>query len=251
MNATVTVFAVLLGLAASAIVKRQAVCPDPFQNVPSPCSSAPGSQFYFPHPTDNTKFLQCDVYKRMYIIQCPQGEIYDTSITACRPAAVATQAPFVPPVVTRPPQTQAPAINFNNGNPCAQNAIARGLVYFPVVGDKTQFIECDLAGNPARLSCPTGLLWDQGMLSCVYPINAGSNGVNTGTNTGSNSLGGIPNPCTAAALNSGHYFFPYPNTSSKFIQCNQYGQGFPVDCPAGLAWNAYLETCYKPLPASG
>lgn len=254
MKATVAILAVLLGLAVATRERRQvqAGCPDPFQNVPSPCSSAPNTQFYFPHPTDNTKFLQCDIYKRMYIIQCPRGEVYDVSQTACRPATVATAGPYVPPVVvTRPPQTVKPVITFNNGNPCVQSAITRGLIYFPVSGDKTKFIECDLAGNPNALSCPTGLLWDQGMLSCVYPINAGTNTGNPGSGGVTNPLGSIPNPCTAAALNSGRFFFPHPNSASKFIQCNQYGQGFPVDCPSGLIWNAYLETCYRPLPGSG
>jgi len=245
MQFTVVIFAVLLGLAVAARERRQVVnCVDPFKNVPSPCSSAPNTQFYFPHPTDISKFLQCDIYKRMYIIQCPQGEVYDASVTACRPVVVATQPPMV---VTATPITQAPVINFNNGNPCTQLAITRGLIYFPVVGDKTMFIECDLAGNPSRLSCATGLMWDQGMLSCVYPINAGSNNVLPTISTGS----GMVNPCTAAALSSGHYFFPHPAAGDKFLQCNQYGQVFEVSCPAGLTWNAYLETCYRPLPGSG
>lgn len=240
---------VLVGLATAGRVRRQVFCPDAFKNVPSPCSSAPGAKFYFPHPTDNTKFLQCDIYKRMYIVQCPQGEVYDNSLSACQPPSVVTFPPVVPtvPVATQPPRTLPPVIN--PANPCTLSAIARGAVYFPVAGDKTRFIECDLAGNPNILFCPTSLLWDQGMLSCVYPITAGSGGNPAGS--GSSSLGSIPNPCTATALSSGHYFFPHPTTSSKFIQCNQFGQGFPVNCPSGLIWNAYLETCYRPLPGSG
>lgn len=42
---------------------------DAFKNVPNPCANNPDSQVYFPHPTDVSKFIQCDRYGRMYIIQ--------------------------------------------------------------------------------------------------------------------------------------------------------------------------------------
>lgn len=42
---------------------------DAFKNVPNPCTNNPSNQVYFPHPMDNSKFIQCDRYGRMYIIQ--------------------------------------------------------------------------------------------------------------------------------------------------------------------------------------
>jgi len=240
MNCLVVFAALGLGLASAAPrEKRQVNCVDPFQNVPSPCQNNPSNKVYFPHPSDVTKFLQCDIYNRMYIIQCPQGEVFDLATTACRPnVQPATAKPYVPPaVVTRPPVTVAPVVT--DTNPCNANAISRGQFYF-AVADKTKFIECDLAGNPNMLSCPAGLLWEQGLLSCVYPLNAGGNVPVNPVNQVNNQ---IANPCTKTAISSGHFFFPHPDPS-KFIQCDLYGQVFVVNCPAGLLWNAYQETCY-------
>ncbi|XP_012935252.1 peritrophin-1-like [Aplysia californica] len=247
MNAMLFVAALVLGLACAAPSreKRQIQnCVDPFRNVPSPCQNNPTNQVYFPHPTDNSKFLQCDVYDRMYIIQCPVGEVFDATLTACRPrTATVTTAPFRPPIYTAAPITQAPATN----NPCTATAISRGQVYFAIATDKNKFIECDLAGNPNVLACPTGLFWEQGLLSCVYPLNAGGAAP---LNPVSTLTGSVTNPCNAQAINSGHFFFPHPNPA-KFIQCDLWGQVFEVDCPAGLLWNAYQETCYSPSPISG
>ena len=49
---------------------------DAFKNVPNPCTDNPSQKVYFPHPTDSAKFIQCDRYGRMYIIQCPQSLLY-------------------------------------------------------------------------------------------------------------------------------------------------------------------------------
>jgi len=248
------ILAVAITLAAAAPrQKRQlANCADPFKNVPSPCQNNPTNRVYFPHPTDASKFLQCDVYNRMYIIQCPAGEVFDIQSSSCRvyapivTAAPATAAPFVPVTAAPyvPPVTAAPAANVN---PCNPQAIARGQFYFEVVGDRSKFIECDLAGNPNVLSCPTGLLWQEGLLSCVYPLQSGGAGPAQPVN---NLTGQITNPCTQQAIASDHFFFPHPNPT-KFIQCDLWGQVFVVDCPPGLLWNAYQETCYGATTING
>ncbi|XP_033745460.1 uncharacterized protein LOC117330973 [Pecten maximus] len=63
--------------------KRQVPnCVNTFQNVPNPCTSN-SNRVYFPHPLDNTKFLQCDRFGRMYIVQCPAGELYNQATTSC------------------------------------------------------------------------------------------------------------------------------------------------------------------------
>ncbi|XP_033745461.1 uncharacterized protein LOC117330975 [Pecten maximus] len=63
--------------------KRQVPnCVNTFQNVPNPCTSN-SNRVYFPHPGDNTKFLQCDRFGRMYIVQCPAGELYNQATTSC------------------------------------------------------------------------------------------------------------------------------------------------------------------------
>lgn len=56
---------------------------DSYQNVVNPCRSNANNRVYYPHPRDQTKFLQCDVFGRMFVIQCPAGEIYNQATTTC------------------------------------------------------------------------------------------------------------------------------------------------------------------------
>ncbi|KAH3881696.1 uncharacterized protein LOC127881248 isoform X2 [Dreissena polymorpha] len=243
------IFSVLVALATAgpARERRQANCVDSFKNVPNPCTNNPSSQVYFPHPSDSSKFIQCDRYGRMYIIQCPENLQYSVLTSTCRgtnpePGTIVTNAPVTPG------QT-----GIVGGNPCTAAALSAGHYYFAVAGNPRQFIECDMLGNPAVLPCPGGLVWDQGRLSCVYNFNVGGTGVTVGTGgsggtgsvtvaPGSGTSGTLSNPCTAATIAANKLFFPHPDPS-KFIQCDLWGDLFVNNCPAGLIWNQYSETC--------
>jgi hypothetical protein len=48
----------------------------------NPCSAG-RSQVFYPHPNDNTKFIQCNALGEMYIIQCPAGKLYNTATVSC------------------------------------------------------------------------------------------------------------------------------------------------------------------------
>ena len=61
---------------------------DNFNNVANPCKSNPTNRVYYPHPRDATKFLQCDLFGRMFVIQCPVTEIYNQATTTCVPQQV-------------------------------------------------------------------------------------------------------------------------------------------------------------------
>lgn len=51
---------------------------------PNPCStSKTNTQVFFPHPNDNTKFIQCNAVGEMYIIQCPHGKLYNKATVSC------------------------------------------------------------------------------------------------------------------------------------------------------------------------
>lgn len=56
---------------------------DTFKNIADPCSSNPGRQIYFPHPSDTTKYIRCDVFGRMFITQCPPRESWNQATTRC------------------------------------------------------------------------------------------------------------------------------------------------------------------------
>ncbi|KAL4225979.1 Scrasp1p [Mactra antiquata] len=221
--------------------------------IPNVCLQA-GGRIYFPHPTDNTKFLQCADGNRMFVITCPKGEIFDKEQTKCVSSQPATQAPMT--------------------NPCTPENIASGNIFFAYAGDKTKFIECDRNGQPAILSCPSRLIYDAGRQSCVLPagstVNGGtstgtntgtstgtntgtstgtntgtSTGTNTGSNTGTNTGTGTTlteNPCANAVPTSGNLFFPHPDPT-KFIQCDLAGNAYVMQCPAGLVWSQNTSNC--------
>merc|ERR1719334_2108510 len=106
---------------------------DPFKNVANPCLNNPTKQIYFPHPTDSTKFLQCDSFNRMYIIQCPQGEVYVAASTSCRAPQVAT---------TPAPQVVVTAAS-GAASLCRSSSQAAGQIYFAIPNDPTHYLECD------------------------------------------------------------------------------------------------------------
>ncbi|XP_061179258.1 uncharacterized protein LOC133187884 [Saccostrea echinata] len=269
MFPSLTVVVVCLGLvSAGSLVKRQAGCPDPFTNVPNPCVNNVQGRIYYPHPSDASKFIQCDLLGRMYIIQCPQGLTYKASTSSCStvgggslptvmPATTTTQAPV--PVVTSKPSS----------NPCSVLNINRGNIYFAYAFDKYRFIECDLLGNANILNCPSGLVWEQSRLSCVYDIGtdnvvpnpAGTgtgSGTGMGTGTGSGTgTGGTVDLTTLCAqkgstiTTTDDLFHPYPGDKSKFIQCDLWGQANVVDCPTNLIWNEISKTCAAPYIVNG
>nr|KAG5711271.1 hypothetical protein BaRGS_005968 [Batillaria attramentaria] len=232
---------------------------DAFQNVPNVCANNPSGQLFFAHPTDPTKFMQCDVYKRMFIIQCPQGEEFVAPTNGCQPIGTQTQTPTpqappatyppLPPVTSYPPATVSQGVpqQNNQNNPCTPEGTARGQLYYSYPGDNSRFYECDLQGHANVMNCPTGLVWDLSVLSCVYPMDASSRPATNAPTLSPSSSGVVGgNPCTSQAVAQGRLFFPHPDRT-KFIQCDLWGDFFVNDCPNKLVWNAYLETCYSPF----
>lgn len=139
----------------------------------------------------------------------------------------------------------------SGANPCT----VKGQEYYPVAGDRNKFVKCDLVGNPSIMNCPTDLVWEQKVITCVYPYEAflldssqghsgeGSSGIITDPNIN----GAGDSPCTQNAISAGRFYFPHPQPE-KFIQCDFWGKAYVMSCPKGYLWNAKLVTCYDPFP---
>lgn len=56
-------------------------------------------------------------------------------------------------------------------NPCTFQAIATNSLYF-AHPDPTKFIQCDLQGNAFVQQCPSGLVWNESLLTCASPLAA-------------------------------------------------------------------------------
>nr|XP_022298538.1 uncharacterized protein LOC111107568 [Crassostrea virginica] len=226
-----------IACAAPERAKRQFMSANTHCNfhAPNPCTAGKmGSQVFFPHPNDNTKFIQCNALGEMYVIQCPAGKLFSAATVSC------VSQNYIP--------------NGNGGqitggtlsrNPCTQINLSRGNIYFAYPGDKNKFIECDLQGNANVLSCPSLLSWDESRLSCVYSFLAGQPQPtpNTAVLTGS---GVTTNPCRNGAVTTGNtQFYSHPNPA-KFIQCDIAGNAYVLACPSGLVWNEFSTTCVSP-----
>ncbi|XP_069138969.1 peritrophin-1-like [Argopecten irradians] len=230
MKVLVFSLCVALSVAVPTREKRQANCVNAFQNVPNPCTSN-SNRVYFPHPGDTSKFLQCDRFGRMYIVQCPAGEIYNQATTSCITPVVVTTA-------------SVPVVN----NQCTPQNIAKGDLYFAISGSPNQFIECDLNGNANILTCPSNLVWDQSRLSCVYAFTQVNPTPQPGTS--GNTLTGAANPCLGQTVTNVGLFFSHPDPN-KFIQCDIAGDAYVLSCPSGLVWNEYSKTCVSPYLVAG
>lgn len=240
---------------------------DTWSNVPNPCINNPQKKIYHLHPADPTKFIQCDLLGRMYIIQCPKGDIYNAQTGSCTAGKVTTSVPN--PRVTPPATTTTKATTVTTTttratttaaaiqNPCSNINLAKGMVYFAHPKDHTKFIQCDLLGTQRIEQCKHGLVWNQGRLACVYAIYPGgfkttTKAPVTTTHTVRVTTTAIPrNPCTPNAKTTDQLFHPHPDPH-KFYQCDLWGDVFENTCPPNLIWRDNLKTCsssYLQLPS--
>lgn len=230
---------------------------DTWSNVPNPCINNPQKKIYHPHPADPIKFIQCDLLGRMYIIQCPKGDIYNVQTGSCTAGKVTTNVPnpTVTPQATTTTMkatttttTRATTTTTAMQNPCSNINLAKGLIYFPHPQDHTKFIQCDLLGTQLIVQCKPGLVWSQGRLACVYAIYPGSFKTTTKTpvtttHTVRVTTTAIPrNPCKPNAMTTDQLFYPHPDPH-KFYQCDLWGDVFENTCPPNLIWNDFSKTC--------
>lgn len=116
-------------------------------------------------------------------------------------------------------------------NPCIN---ANGLTYFPVPGDNTKFVQCDLYGGAYVVQCPVGQVYNQNTFSCRTPQ----------TTVVNNPTGAAL--CTAQAVRSGQIYFTYTNDRTKFYECTAIGQVAIISCPGNLVWDQNRVSCVLP-----
>ncbi|KAL4227026.1 hypothetical protein ACF0H5_015002 [Mactra antiquata] len=191
---------------------------------PNPCAINPLGRTYFAHPSDSTKFIKCGSNSRMYVVQCPPGELYNQGSSSCGAKVVE------PPVVDE-------LAKYGVLNPCTYQNEVDGQIYFGLLNYPHKFIQCEPNGNAQVMDCPAQTSWDESKLSCVYPKD-----VTPGGSAPFAPLIGYVNPCTEEAIAANVLFFSHADPN-KFIQCDLEGNAFVQSCPAGLVWSQGLQTC--------
>ncbi|XP_062597477.1 uncharacterized protein LOC134258895 [Saccostrea cucullata] len=130
----------------------------------SPCTLAnlQAGKFFFVYPSDNTKFIHCDVWGKAWALSCPGGEIWDQSILTCIPLDSVGQSSTSSPSIIKPGVSHQYGGDEVNGYlccptcprfspPCTHSKINSGRLFHAIAGDRHHYIQCDLTG---RMYCP-------------------------------------------------------------------------------------------------
>ena len=207
-------------------------------NFPNPCTreNLEKELLRFPHPTDVTKYLLCDLSGKLYIVQCPQFESYYQSCQQCVGDSTSSCVGGNKTEVT------------STGSPCTLENLQAGHFFFIYASDNTKFIHCDVWGKAWLLNCPLGEVWDQNILTCTTSGSGGQLGTTnvpiirppSSTNYGGDEVNGFlccptcplfSPPCTHEKIAQGRLFHGIAGDRHHYIQCDLTGRMYcPMSC---------------------
>jgi len=208
----------------------------------SPCIV--GQAGYYVHPFSTDRFIYCDARGIAYIVYCPSGYWYNDYNRVCvfgtpPPVVVPTTTTPRPIIVTQPPQvvTQSPVVG---ANPCTLQALNSGSRFFPYSPDEHKYIACTEWPNYGVIKdCAPYHKWSQPDLACIYE--------NTVVDPTHDIYVSTPSPisvdCKVGLQDGDIFYHPYPGDNTKFIQCDQFGDAFVLECSGGRIWNQNMLTC--------
>ncbi|XP_033732112.1 uncharacterized protein LOC117321712 [Pecten maximus] len=150
-------------------------------NIANPCHlRAPDGPLLYTYPCDPTKYIQCDLWHESFTRQCnPPNFYFQQSSQSCvNPNSFVPNTPapgtcngnsVTNPsgIVTAPPTIGLPVVNTPSINgaypfcsqcplfttPCDADHISHAKLFFPVLGDRHHYIQCDLTGHMYLQSC--------------------------------------------------------------------------------------------------
>ncbi|KAL5014528.1 hypothetical protein ScPMuIL_008798 [Solemya velum] len=228
--------------AVKSLVNTAVFCVDPWRDVQNPCINNPAGEMFFSHP-DPSKFFQCDASGRMYIIQCPAGETFDThskfcvTATATAPTttpslAVTTPRPAVttprPAVTTTRSPVTTPRLPVTTPRPAVTTT--RSPVTTPRLPVTTPRLPITTPRPPVTTPRPTTR---QPVAATTQPPLVHSN------------------PCLQADYDKGLIYFAHPRDETKFIECDTARLPSTLSCATNLIWNQARLACIKRLLVDG
>ncbi|XP_045196979.2 uncharacterized transmembrane protein DDB_G0289901-like isoform X2 [Mercenaria mercenaria] len=182
-------------------------------NFPNPCTqnNIDMNVTKFVHPFDKTKFLMCGQLGKLYIVQCPQYELFHEGCGQCigegaSLTASCGEVPY-PPV---------------NNNPCTREAILANKLFFPFRGNLSRFIHCDIWGKPWERICTPGEVWSIWDNTCVLPH--------------------LLNPCNRPTTDI-NYLYGHPCDPAKYLTCDIQGRAHEINCARGEAFDEKTQRC--------
>ena len=115
------------------------------------------------------------------------------------------------------------------GNPCTAENIEDGNFYHEHCTEDNKFIQCDNHGGCFVMPCASGTVWSQKHQVCVHECNPYP----------------CDNPCTDDNIEDGHFYHEHCKKDNKFIQCDDFGGCFAMDCADGTVWSQEDLTCVQ------
>ena len=159
----------------------------------SPCRNlGPAGPFFYPHPCDHQKYIQCDDHDQEFVRMCNPHYVFNPNIHKCDARNHYHPADLVPGAicpdgsvyagtttsVTDPsaiPQPTGPSTGYKCckncplfTTPCSSANIRAGKLLHPIVGDRHHYIQCDLSGH---MYCPMSCNPNTNGLDYFNPIS--------------------------------------------------------------------------------
>jgi hypothetical protein len=169
------------------------IVPSAYNN---PCRGRSNTDpLYYAYPCDPHKFIQCDLWHESFLRTCQLNFVFSPHAGNCVPRNVYTPPTHNPNIdcprfsVTHSHLSQTtPSFIPGNGAvtgsnfptytfcsncqpyhaPCTSDHLINGDLWFPVSGNRHQYIQCDLTGRMYLKDCPHGsYFFDDATNTCV------------------------------------------------------------------------------------
>ncbi|KAK3764736.1 hypothetical protein RRG08_042046 [Elysia crispata] len=222
---------------------------------PNKCSTnTPG---LYPHPYSPYRFLYCDYEGQAYLVDCPAGFYYNDQVKDCVKGVPptpppSTRRPVTVPITMAPPRT-FPTMQPNTATPgvttqyplqpfpiCTLENYRLGLHFFEWAANETKYIMCSEYPGMGRLKdCAPYHKWSQVSQACIYKdvVIDWTRDIYQTTAKADNY------GCTPGLKDDSLFYHAHPYDNSKFIQCDEFGDAFILDCPANEIWYQDVQNC--------
>jgi hypothetical protein len=204
------------------------------------------SQFFMPHPSNNSMYIQCDEFGKAFVRMCSFGTVFTEKLVCEKQTDFERQQGFFNreekqnTILITPPTTTLPTEGINVEIVRPFEASARTttpqfqsgrLASFARQLDEQQF-----AFVPTTATASTQ---QQSFTTRVFETL----GLNNIFGNGSESTTELANPCTEETKSRGQFFFAHPNDQTRYIQCDEFNKFTVRRCSENMKFDSRRFTC--------